>query len=131
LEVSGIKKRDQMPNQEITFRASGSLYSVRFTQNALYRLHKLLGRPLPEVARNPGAVEIQSLLWAGLEGARLKHKDRKEPFTLDEVGDLIDQIGATPAAQVVLDALKLAIPSAQGAAEVTDQESPFLTTEKA
>jgi hypothetical protein len=99
-----------MPNQERTFVVGERTYSVRFTQNALYKLQKQLNRPLHEITGFASIVEIQTMLWAGLEGARLKHSDRKEPFTIEEVGDLIDELGGMgAAAEIVSDALCLAV----------------------
>jgi hypothetical protein len=99
-----------MPNQERTFVVDERTYTVRFTQNALYRLQKQLNRPLQEITGLASVVEIQTMLWAGLEGARLKHLDRKEPFTIDEVGDIIDELGGMgAAAEIVSDALRIAV----------------------
>lgn len=79
-----------MPNQGKTFEVGGKTYEIRFTQNALYRLEKELGRSILNRQMDWGVVQIQSMLWAGLEGARLKTKSRPTPFGLDEVGDLMD-----------------------------------------
>jgi hypothetical protein len=117
-----------MPNQELTFEANAKVYTVRFTQNALYRVQKALGQALREITAQAGVVEIQTLLWAGLEGARLKRPERKEPFTLDEVGDIIDDLGGlNRASEIVAEALQLIVPGSQrqGAAEVASDETPF------
>jgi hypothetical protein len=99
-----------MPNQERTFVVGERTYTARFTQNALYKLQKQLNRPLHEITGFASAVEIQTMLWAALEGARLKHLDRKEPFTIDEVGDIIDDLGGMgAAAEIVSDALRMAV----------------------
>jgi hypothetical protein len=66
-----------MPNQERTFEASGKTYTLRFTQNALYLLEKELGRPLLAALQSLGVVEVQAMMWAGLEGARLKGRAGK------------------------------------------------------
>ncbi len=79
-----------MPNQGKTFTAGGNTYELRFTQNALYRLETKLGKSLLSPAMDWGVVHIQTMLWAGLEGARLKNKSRDVAFTMDEVGDLMD-----------------------------------------
>ena len=97
-----------MPNQERIFEAGGKTYTIRFTQNALYRLERELGRPLAVALRALGVVEVQAMLWAGLEGARLKTRSepvcaddaesadrtrRERPFTIDEAGEIIDELG--------------------------------------
>lgn len=101
-----------MANQERSFEAGGKTYTIRFTQNALYRLMRETRAATGAFQGRVGLVEIQMMLWAGLEGARLKSASRPEPFTLDEAGDLIDEMGGiAAAAEVVLDAFKRAVPA--------------------
>lgn len=38
-----------------------------------------------------GLLEIQGLLFAGLEGARAKERYRSTPYTFDQVGDLLEE----------------------------------------
>lgn len=96
-----------MANQERTFEAGGKSYTIRFTQNALYKLEKQLG--LSIMGLKMGPLVLQTMMWAGLEGARLKHPGRYKPgdippligiFTIEEAGDIIDEMGglakATP-----------------------------------
>jgi hypothetical protein len=107
-----------MPNQERSFEAGGRTYTLRFTQNALYRLEKELARPLFVALKSFGLVEVQAMLWAGLEGARLKRRSaprgrdgRERPFTLDEAGEIIDQLGGAAAAMpIIMDAWRAAMP---------------------
>ena len=115
-----------MPNQERIFEAGGKIYTIRFTQNALYRLERELGRPLTVALRALGVVEVQAMLWAALEGARLKRRSeqvcaddaesavrtrRAQPFTIDEAGEIIDELGgAAAAAPIVVDAWRAAMP---------------------
>jgi hypothetical protein len=116
-----------MPNQERIFEAGGRTYTLRFTQNALYRLEKELARPLFVALKSFGLVEVQAMLWAGLEGARLKRRTaprdsiergerrdrdgREHPFTLDEAGEIIDQLGGAAAAMpIIMDAWRAAMP---------------------
>lgn len=40
-----------------------------------------------------GLFELMALLFAGLEGFRLKFRTRRDPYTLDEVSDIIDDCG--------------------------------------
>lgn len=122
-----------MPNQERRFAVGSREYAIRFTQNALYRLQKQLGRPLAEIRNSAGPVEIQTMLWAGLEGARLKSRDRKEPFTLDEAGDLIDELGGlAAAAEIVADGLRLVVlAAADSDGNGAQTENPTMATAKA
>lgn len=82
-----------MANQEVHFEIAGRPHRLRFTANAEYRIEELLGRPIFRIAEHGlGARELQAMFWGALEGARLKHRDRAEPWTLDEAGDLIDAL---------------------------------------
>jgi len=113
-----------MPNQERTFEAGGKTYTIRFTQNALYRLERELGRPLLAALQSLGVVEVQAMMWAGLEGARLKGRAetcstdeaanqaiRARRFTIDEAGEIIDELGgAAAAASIIMDAWRAAMP---------------------
>ncbi len=119
-----------MPNQERTFEAGGKTYTIRFTQNALYRLEKELGRPLLAALQSLGVVEVQAMMWAGLEGARLKGRagncstdraadqaGRARRFTIDEAGEIIDELGGVAAAApIIVDAWRAAMPRRNGEA---------------
>jgi hypothetical protein len=95
---------------ERTIKVGDVTYVVRFGHNANYLLEEKLEdiqaarqerakaprSPLRGVAILSLLPETQAnhlMLWAGLEGGRLKTKSRPEPFTVEEVGDLIDEAG--------------------------------------
>lgn len=100
-----------MPNQEKSFEAGGRSYTLRFTQNALYRLEKALGRQLSEALASLSFVELQAMMWAGLEGARLKRGD-PNPYSFDDAGDIIDHLGGIAAAiPIVMEAWRAAMPA--------------------
>jgi hypothetical protein len=107
-----------MANQEVTFQLGGKSYAVRFTQNAIYRIERELGRSMMRIDWRD--VPVQMMLWAGLEGARLKHRGepgvRLIPFTIEEVGDLIDAMrGEEPPLfpfDLAMEAFRLAFPAA-------------------
>jgi hypothetical protein len=100
-----------VPNQEKSFEAGGRSYTLRFTQNALYRLEKALGRQLSEALASLSFVELQAMMWAGLEGARLKRGD-PSPYSLDDAGDIIDQLGGIATAiPIVMEAWRAAMPT--------------------
>jgi hypothetical protein len=89
-------------NPERTIEIGGRAYPLLFSTNAVYQLElKLrqdnmgtLGSFLQRVAAGQaGPVELHLLLWACMEGGRRKTGFRPIPFTLDEVGDLIDDAG--------------------------------------
>ncbi len=100
-----------MANQERTIEADGRTYVIRFTQNAIYRLEKELGRPIAELNQSFGMATVQVMLWAGLEGARLKHEPRNRPFTVDDAGDIIEAAGFNKIWPIVLDAWQAAWPT--------------------
>lgn len=68
-------------------------YRVRFTQNAFLVLQQATGKGISELSR-AGIVELQQLLWGGLEGARLKDRTTRHgrPFDMLDVGDLLETI---------------------------------------
>lgn len=103
--------------EDVLLRSDGRDYPLRFTSNALFRLERELGRPCQVLlaayaAGETGVMENQTLLWAGLEGARLKRDAPRSPFTIDEVGDIVDKVpGWWPAVLPLLgEALRRALP---------------------
>lgn len=75
-------------------------HPVAFTSNALYKLEKETGLSTERIAfmmatGRAGFQMMQVILWAGLEAARLRNNTRREPFTLEEVGNLLDEEGGS------------------------------------
>jgi hypothetical protein len=73
-------------------------YPVLYSANAIRRLEKETGHSSHRIgimllSGVGGFALLQEVLWAGLEGGRLKNHTRPNPFTVDEVGDLIDEAG--------------------------------------
>jgi len=73
-------------------------FPVLYSANALRRLERETGHPTQRIGvlllTGQGGFDLlQCVLWAGLEGARLKLGTRPNPFTIDEVGDMIDELG--------------------------------------
>jgi hypothetical protein len=100
------------------FTTGGKTRELRFTQNALYLLERELKRPLHEALTGISVTEVQAMLWAGLEGARLKSGERMEPYTLYEAGDIIDELGGVARAiPVVMEAWRAAMPARGEGAE--------------
>jgi hypothetical protein len=74
---------------------AGREYPIAFTSNALVFLEEHTGMSVSQFAaalkRDAAGIRgLQMLLWAGLEGGRLRDKHRKARWTLEEIGDLID-----------------------------------------
>jgi hypothetical protein len=105
---------------------AGRPYPVMFTSNALFRLEKETGVATAVLGtlllhQRAGLRELQQILWAGLEGARLKYGTRPMPFSVDEVGDLIDEAGGAlvvwdmdgAIVKAVMDAFQDAFPKAK------------------
>lgn len=87
---------------EVMIDLAGKQYPIVFSTNAAYALDlQLRSLKLGTVgefvdrtlAGRASLAEIQLLLWACLEGGRKKAKTRTMPFTVDEVGDMIDDAG--------------------------------------
>lgn len=105
-------------------------YPILYSANALRRLERETGHPTSRIGllliTGQGGFDLlQTVLWAGLEGARLKFLTRPNPYTLDEVGDMLDDLGGpetawdieatppSPMATAVLEAWKSAFPKQQ------------------
>lgn len=97
----------ESPIPVVRFRLLGTEYKIAFTQNALYRFEEKIGVSLAtwfsgaiaDGGMRFGMRETQLLLWAGLEGARLRmpasERVRTTTKTIDEVGELLDASLAT------------------------------------
>lgn len=112
-----------IPVRSVTI--DGTVYPLRFGQNALYQLELRLAEMEDErIARGgkartgfrldpvskktiieplrgkhllkfwPDSVQNQLTFWAALEGGRLEDGKRDEPFTMKEVGKLMDEAGS-------------------------------------
>lgn len=91
------------------------VYELCFSTNALKRLQDLVGMPVAQYFNsivhtgtdgtstlNLSAVDVQNLLWCGLEGARLRSKMLRasKPFEIYDIGDLVDRIDEEHRGQV-------------------------------
>lgn len=71
----------------------------------------------------PRRLSTQIGLWAGLESARRKNKTRLNPWTIEEVGDLIDEAGGFQNIEAtVVEAFKAAFPQYFPEPEKTEGE---------
>lgn len=58
------------------------------------------------------AADIHLFFWAILEGGRIKHKTKEKAFTVQEVGELIDEAGGLlEVSRQLNEALKAAVPT--------------------
>ena len=90
-----------MPPVECVIEVEGNPHVVVFTSNAIFRLEERLGQSIVVIASrlmrdDAGFRELQAILWAGLEGARLRRRTPRASWSMDEVGDLIDAGGGPP-----------------------------------
>jgi hypothetical protein len=77
----------------------GKSFTVRLGWNAIRRVEEIQQCSIQEVgfrmvAGQSGLRELGVIFWAGLETARVHDKTRGNPYSLEEVGDLIDDIGS-------------------------------------
>lgn len=113
--------------EQRTITIGSKTYPILYSANALRRLERETGHPTSRIGilllTGQGGFDLlQCVLWAGLEGARLKHLTRPNPYTVDEVGDMIDDLGGAetawdiesvppaPMATAVLEAWQSAFP---------------------
>lgn len=90
-----------MATEQKVIHLGAVAYPITFSSNALYRLEKETKYTIEQLgyillSGRGGYMHLQQILWSGLEGARLKMMTRPVPYTMDEVGDLIDLAGGAP-----------------------------------
>lgn len=88
----------------VTFDALGEAREVRFTTNAICRLEERAGKSLEAVLADtaePGrrTLAFRLLIWAGLGGV-----------TLEDAGDIMDEIGPVEVDRIIAEALRKAFP---------------------
>lgn len=89
-------------NPERTIELNGKSYPIVWSTNAAFQLglylrQNKLGKVSDFMVRmavgDADVVEVQLLTWACMEGGRRRTRSRVAPFTVDEVGDLLEQSG--------------------------------------
>ena len=95
----------------VTFDALGKPREFKFTTNAICRLEERAGKSLQDVLADTAeggrrTVAFRLLLWAGLGD-----------LTLDDAGDIIDDIGLAEVDRIIAEGLKLAFPPKEPSAE--------------
>jgi hypothetical protein len=71
-------------------------YPICFSSNAIYKLEERAGMTLARIGLllrlGQGGIKLmQMMLWAGLEGGRLRAKTSHGTWDLNHVGDLVDE----------------------------------------
>jgi hypothetical protein len=82
--------------KDLTF--AGVTHPVIFNSAAMFKLEKETGLSTDRIGMmlvtgRAGFQIMHYILFAGLEAARVRNKTRREPFTIEEVGDLMDSEG--------------------------------------
>ena len=78
---------------EVSFKAAGLELTLCFTARARYLFEQQAGYPLTSLklldpdTSDVSDVEVAQAVWAGLEGHRVRSKDRKLPWSIEEVLD--------------------------------------------
>jgi hypothetical protein len=95
----------------VTFDALGKPREFKFTTNAICRLEERAGKSLQDVLADTAEggrrmVAFRLLMWAGLGD-----------LTLDDAGDIMDDIGLAEADRIIAEGLKLAFPPKDQSAE--------------
>ena len=95
----------------VTFDALGKPREFKFTTNAICRLEERAGKSLQEVLADTAeggrrTVAFRLLMWAGLGD-----------LTLDDAGDIMDDIGLAEVDRIIAEGLKLAFPAKEPSAE--------------
>jgi hypothetical protein len=97
----------------VTFDALGKPREFKFTTNSICRLEERAGKSLQEVLADTAGgkdtkrtVAFRLLMWAGLGD-----------LTLDDAGDIMDDIGLAEVDRIIAEGLKLAFPPKEPSAE--------------
>lgn len=95
----------------VTFDALGKPREFKFTTNAICRLEERAGKSLQDVLADTAEggrrmVAFRLLMWAGLGD-----------LTLDDAGDIMDDIGLAEVDRIIAEGLKLAFPPKDQSAE--------------
>lgn len=89
---------------EVTFEARGQTYTFKLGTNAQIMIEAKCGTTMTQFIKDKfndlGASEVRLIFWAGLY--------RQHKMTEEDVGDLIDEIGATRVAAIFLEAVEYA-----------------------
>lgn len=105
-------------NADRIIQAGEQTHVIRFGQYAIFLLEQASGKSVAQFSEMPPYSAAYLMLYAGLECARQKHKTRPQPWTLDEVGELIVAAGGMATVQsVILDAWVAAFPASKLAVE--------------
>lgn len=91
-----------------TFSVGENIYAIRYSSYGCYMVEETLGiscTVLMKRMQDGTAMfrEVAALLLGGLEGARKAHKQRHNPFTIEEVCDILDLMGVRKAAEMCLE----------------------------
>src|SRR5262245_37744917 len=83
----------------VTFGTKG-MFPIVCSSNALFKLEEKTGFSTERIglllmSGRAGYQMMQMILWAMLEAARVREKTRREAFTIEEVGDLLDEEGGS------------------------------------
>lgn len=75
-------------------------FPIVFSSNALFKMEEKTGLSTERIgllmaSGRAGYQMMQIILWAALEAGRMKTKARRPMFDLEEVGDLLDEVGGS------------------------------------
>lgn len=94
---------------EASFEALGREWTLRFNTNALCEFEEAAGVPVSSIGSGLGMKQLRALIWAGLG-----FHHRRNRGGLDNVGLMVDEVGAQEIAEVVMRAMTAAFPKVEG-----------------
>jgi len=105
---------------EVHFDARGQAWTFKLGTNAQVLIESKAGMPMPQFIKrfdNLGASEIRMIFWAGLQ--------RQHPeVTEDDVGDMIDELGADRVADIFKEAFESAVVKKDNGAAPAHPQKP-------
>lgn len=103
---------------EVAFTANGKMWTLKFGANAFATMERRFGvklAKLGDILADVGAADLISLVAIGL-------KKYHPEITEDAAGDLIDDIGLIEAGKLIGEAINLAVPTGEAAAEANPSQ---------
>lgn len=94
---------------EASFEALGEVWTLRFNTNALAEFEEVAGVSVASLGGGMGIRQLRAIVWCGLG-----FHHRRTRGNLDNVGNMIDQVGAMEMGDIITRAMSNAFPQKEG-----------------
>lgn len=93
---------------EVSFTANGQDYTAKFSTNAICCLEERLGKTFEQITMSLGYRELRAFLYFAIQ-------QNHPGVSLEDTGDILDDLGMAKAQKIIADGLKWAMPESKGA----------------